>query len=467
MKTLARQALVHFLLAVLILAGCTPVVPKSTATPGTPVATHTTGVTLLPTSSPSPYPPIGVDPAALRGLTIRAWDAFTGSADLVYGAQVVHFNAVNEWGIVVTRTSEGDYPTLFDAVSTAIDSGAGTPDLVAALPEETLAWDHSGAVVDLAPYVADPVWGLGKGGLNIFPGVFLAQDRGGVRQLGLPAQRSASFLFYNQTWAKELGFVHPPATADEFRQQACAANASFRTDANLQNDGYGGWMVDTHWQTIYSWILAFGGGVVNGDTYTFSTDPNLGAMQFLKGLKDDSCAWLADTTTTTPLEPLDAFARRLSLFVSGDMAEVPLAGDAMVRQKNNDVWTLIPYPGKTGQVLVTYGPSYSLLRSTPEKQLAAWLFARWLLSPENQAQWVDATGLFPLLNSLPATNPSPQWTSAVADLTLAQGVPQLASWRKVRYVLEDGANYIFQTNLRLDLISAILREMDTTAGEIK
>ncbi|HEY5269513.1 MAG TPA: extracellular solute-binding protein, partial [Anaerolineales bacterium] len=113
----------------------------------------------------------------------------------------------------------------------------------------------------------------------------------------------------------------------------------------------------------------------------------------------------------------------------------------------------------------------SVLKSTPEKQLVAWLFARWLLSPENQVQWVEATGLFPLRTSVldrigPYRTASPQWDAAVGDLSLAQGVPQLASWRKVRYVLEDGTNVIFQTNIPVDQIPSVLTEMDSTAKEI-
>jgi hypothetical protein len=45
-------------------------------------------------------------------------------------------------------------------------------------------------------------------------------------------------------------------------------------------------------------------------------------------------------------------------------------------------------------------------------------------------------------------------------------VPQLASWRKVRYVLEDGTRFLFQTNLPLDQIPSVLTEMDATAREI-
>ena len=317
------------------------------------------------------------------------------------------------------------------------------------------AWDAAGSVVDLSPFLNDPTLGLGSGGVADFPAVFWAQDNLGGKQLGIPAQRSARFLFYNKTWAHELGFTNPPATADEFRQQACAANASFRKDADPQNDGYGGWIVDTNWQTIYSWMLAFGGGVVDGNgSYGFQTDPNLAALQFLKTLYDDNCAWLAvDPTNPKDISHgpyFDQFAKRLALFVSGDLAEVPMATESMSFQKNADEWTLLPFPGTNGAGLVTYGPSFSVLKSTPEKELAAWLFIRWLLLPENQSQWVNATGLFPLTNSVLNTlgqfrSASPQWEAAVGTLALAQGVPQLASWRKVRYLLGDGADVIFET----------------------
>jgi ABC-type glycerol-3-phosphate transport system substrate-binding protein len=407
-----------------------------------------------------------VDASALRGVSIQVWDAFAGGSAVVFNNQADLFNAVNEWGIIVNPTGYGDYPSLFDAVNSAIGSGGGTPALVAALPEQTLTWNSSHSVVDLNPYLDDLVWGLGSSAVADFPPLFWMQDRMNGEQLGVPAQRSARFLFYNQTWAHELGFDAPPQTAAEFREQACAANASFKTDANPQNDGFGGWIVDTSWQTTYSWLLAFGGGVADGTAYGFRTDPNLAALQFIKKLYDDHCAWLSTEET-----PFDAFAGRSALFVSGDLAEVSMAAESMSRLKNTDEWTLIPFPGTTGRVLVAYGSSFNVMKSTPEKQLAAWLFARWLLSPQNQAQWVEYSGLFPLRTSVldqvgPYRDASPQWNAALGDLSLAQGVPQLASWSQVRYVLEDGARVIFQMNTPLDQIPSALTEMDSMAQEL-
>jgi multiple sugar transport system substrate-binding protein len=468
-----HRSLMPVLLALAMFSACSPGTSTPTLTPDQSALTGTTGST--PTIPTTQTPAIRVDPAALRGLSLQVWHAFSGGGDGVFSDQVARFNKTNQWGIVVTQTGYGDYPTLFAAVNTAITSG-GTPDLVAALPEQTLSWDASGSVVELTPYLNDPTWGLGTPGFADFPAIFWSQDTLGGRQLGVPAQRSARFLFYNKTWAHELGFTNPPATLDEFRKQACAANASFRTDANPQNDGYGGWIVDSDWQTIYSWMLAFGGGAVDGNgSYGFKKDPNLAALQFLKGLYDNNCAWLAldpDNPKIISQGPyFDQFAKRQALFVTGDLSEVPMVNESMSLENNKDEWTLLPFPGISGSVLVTYGPSYSVLKTTPEKELAAWLFVRWLLSPENQSQWVNATGIFPLTRSTegllgPFSNASPQWEAAVGDLSLAQGVPQLASWRKVRYLLQDGTNVIFQTNLPLDQIPSTLAQMDSMAKEI-
>jgi ABC-type glycerol-3-phosphate transport system substrate-binding protein len=473
------------LLAALMASACGPaslvpgVTPDLTAVTDTnsspaptPITSSTSASTPSSTSMPSPtipptqLPSLGLDPTLLRGLNIQVWHAFAGPAYDMFIAQVAQFNAGNEWGILVNPTGYGDYTSLNEVVNSALDSGQ-LPDLVAALPEQTLAWDAAGAVVDLNPYLSDPQWALSAEAWADFPAVFWEQDNVKGKQLGLPAQRSARIIFYNQTWAHELGFDSPPATAEDFRKQACAANASFRADADPQNDGYGGWIVDTAWQTTYAWLLAFGGGVTAGSAYSFRTDPNLAALQFVKNLFDNHCAWLSTEPT-----PFDSFARRSALFVSAELAGLPSEVESMSRLKNSDEWTVIPFPGSQGSVLVAYGPSYSVLRSTPEKQLAAWLFSRWLLSPENQSQWVETTGLFPLRNSVlgmiqPYRQASPQWDTAVGYLSLAQDVPQLASWHKLRAALQDGMTMLFQINLSVDTLPSLLAEMDSLARELK
>lgn len=452
--------LTGLLLAVLMLSACAPATssaPPVTGTPSRPAATPT------PSATPTAVPTLGVDPASLRGTSLQVWHAFAGESAGIFADQVALFNAVNEWGITVVPSGYGDYLTLFEAMQAAIEAGE-TPQMVAALPEQALTWDASGLVAELTPYIGDQAYGLNSGAEADFASIFWTRDEAGAR-LGAPAQRSARFLFYNKTWAHELGFTAPPQTPDEFRQQACAANASFKADTDIQNDGYGGWVVDTHWQTVYSWLLAFGGGVTEGASYRFRTDANQSALEFVKGLYDSNCAWLS-----TEEAPYQAFAGRRALFVSRDLAEVPAVALAMKNAGSADEWTLLPFPGTESPVLVAYGPSYVVLQSTLEQQVAAWVFIRWLLSPENQSLWVEATDLLPLRASVldmvgPYRAASPQWEAAVASLPLAQGTPALASWGRARFLLEDGMNFIFLVNLPVEQIPAALDEMQSMAEE--
>jgi len=121
--------------------------------------------------------------------------------------------------------------------------------------------------------------------------------------------------------------------------------------------------------------------------------------------------------------------------------------------------------------LVVYGSSYVILKSTPEKQLASWLFARWLLSPENQKKWVEFTGLFPLRTSSldllgDYKDSHPQWAEAVALLPQAQIEPQLASWRKVRVMLGDGFDAMFHSNTPAGRVAEILAIMESTSRDL-
>jgi len=471
MTNVPARALTLLLIGAFLLAACgaapSPTAPAAASSTPPPTATGTPSPTLTstPSATPTRTAPLTLDAAALHGLSLQVWDAFSGPAAAAFAARAEAFNTSNEWGLTVDRTDYGDYPSLFDAVNTAVQSG-GAPDLVLTLPEQVLSWDASGAVVDLNPYVGDPTWGLKEGELADIPAAFRSQDVVGGRRLAFPAGPSARVLFYNQTWAHLLGFSQPPANADDFRKQACAANASFRSDANPQNDGYGGWVVDTNWQTTLSWMLAFGGGVTDDAGYTFRSDENLAALQFIKKLYDDHCAWISNDPTA-----YDSFAARAALFISGDLAELPLVAEAMSRAGNTDDWTVIPFPGAQSSVLLPYGPAFALLASTPEKQLAAWLFVRWWLSPENQALWVVSTGSLPVrtsaLDALAAYRTAqPHWDAAAALLQHAQATPELASWRQVRYLLEDGTLSIFRTNMAVQKIPNALAQMDAMAEEL-
>jgi len=447
------------------LAACQPAPVHLTETPSAQV-------TLPPQATVTPQPATQTavaDVVLPRGTTIQIWHPWFGIEANLFQSQVDEFNQTNQWGIVVQTTSQSDYNELFQNVSASLPT-ADHPQLVIGLPEYALLWNTNDNVVDLTNYVNDPKYGLSDGDIKDIPSVFWDQDEVGGQRLGIPAERSARFLLYDASWARELGFDSAPATADDFRLQACAAHASMLKDQDRSNDGMGGWLVDTQVMTALSWLRAFGGGAVEGNDYRFLTPNNLSALTFIKQLYDDGCSWKpADPSTV-----YDSFANRKALFSTAGLEELSDQSRAFAAASNSDEWTVLAFPGSGQNAqsrLIVYGSSYIVLKSTPAQQLASWLFVRWMLSPENQAKWVEALGLFPLrTSSMPLLkdyiNSHPQWTAAVALLSNAEIQPQLASWRIVRVMLGDGFNDIFSSNIPAGRVASTLAQMDSIVRDL-
>ena len=60
-------------------------------------------------------------------------------------------------------------------------------------------------------------------------------------------------------------------------------------------------------------------------------------------------------------------------------------------------WSITNLPTDLLQPQVSvHGPAFSLFQSTPEKQLAAWLFLKWFTAPEQQARWARTFGVLPV-----------------------------------------------------------------------
>ncbi len=433
----------------------TPVpLPTATITPPAAVPTIVPGASL------------GIPEEALKGTTVEVWMPWFGVDTQLFQSQVDDFNSSNKWGITVQAVSQQSYTELYDEVKASF-AAKNSPQLVIALPEQALSWNEVEQVVDLTRYVSDPEYGLTTSDLQDIPSAFLAQDVVGGQRFGMPAQRTARFMLYNASWAQELGFTSPPRTSDDFKQQACKAHQTMLADTDRTNDGQGGWLVDESATTFLSWMEAFGGGIVAGPNYKFLQPKNLTALTFVKQLYDSGCAWMAPSDTA----PADAFAARHALFATAALEDLPDYSRAMASANNSDEWTVLPFPGQSQGTLVVYGSSYVILKSTPEQQLASWLFVRWLLSPENQKKWVEVNGMFPLRTSSLSMladyqKTHPQWAHALSLLPAAQLEPQLASWRGVSVMIGDGFDAMFHTNTPAGRVAEILAIMESTARDL-
>ncbi|NIO68469.1 MAG: ABC transporter substrate-binding protein, partial [Anaerolineae bacterium] len=54
-------------------------------------------------------------------------------------------------------------------------------------------------------------------------------------------------------------------------------------------------------------------------------------------------------------------------------------------------WSIAPFPHEAAKPIVgMYGPTLCVFKTTPQKQLAGWLFIKWFTEPEQAARWAIA-----------------------------------------------------------------------------
>ncbi len=408
-------------------------------------------------------------PEDLRKVVASFW--FTGSeaeAEVMRGLAMT-FNASNSWGVWVEPVFIGSFGELSDRVMTGLGTG-DLPEIALVYPEIALGWEGEQKVIaDLSPYIQDPVWGMSQAEqADYHPALWQAAEAGG-RRVGIPGPHSTSLLFYNRGWAQELGFDRAPTTPEEFKEQACAAAQANLKDDTRANDGTGGWIARGDAQTAQSWIAAFGGRVSQdgGVTYTFNTAETRAAFDFLKGLLEGGCAWVGRSPDNAAY-----LADRNALFYTGSPASVAAQEQATELSKSKDAWSLLPFPGADGEpVLISEGPQYTLLEKTPVKQLAGWLFIRWLSQPENQARLIQASGLLPARSAVAGQldeyrSQHPQWAEALLWLPGEQAGPTLPSWIKVRPVLADAASQFFNPNMKPEPVADTLARLEQTTADL-
>jgi ABC-type glycerol-3-phosphate transport system substrate-binding protein len=284
---------------------------------------------------------------------------------------------------------------------------------------------------------------------------------------GWPISQSINVMFYNTTWAQELGFDSPPANAAEFKEQACAASAANDADEDPENDGTGGLVMHTNTSNIMSFVYAFGGTGLDdaGDGYDFTSQEIVDVALYLKDLQDSGC------TLTTESYPNPEFATRKALFVMSSTNDLIYQLNAFEDAGNSDEWSLIPFLGPDGSMAVdAFGQYIGIVKTTPEQDLASWLFIKYLTSPEIQARWNQASAYFPtqsstipLLADYSAENAI--WAFGLDLIQYGQSEPALASWTSVRNAVGDAFLAIIESETEEEVLT-ILEELNATAAEL-
>jgi multiple sugar transport system substrate-binding protein len=419
-----------------------PLLPQ-TLTPEKTTAPEPTS-TARPSPTPITRPVIDLQAEDLEGMVLRFMHPWTGQTAEVLADIATQFSLTNPWNIWVDVEGHGSESALLEALSQDIDAG-DAPDLIAIHPYLLGALDKVYTTVPITDYAYDPNWGLDEAALEDIPEVFLGQFTQNNQLVAMPIAPQATLLFYQQTWAESLEFSSPPDNAADFQRLSCNAAFANRDDGNPDHAGTGGWIVNFHPNVLSAWFLAFGGDLPQSGTPTFNTEAGRDALGFLKTAYDQGCFW-----TGRQSEPYFYFANRYAIAFAGTLGEIPVQAGWMTAGESDDQWSVIGFPGPEGQILVVDGPGLMIGADSPEIQLASWLFARHLLTPEVQAKLVQTLFTLPVRRSaLPLldafSEEYAQWGAGVALMDNAVALPISEEWGLSQWLLQDAGFRLLQS----------------------
>ena len=462
---MSMRYLLPLFLSLFVLAACTTAVEN----PPTPTTTNTTTETQNE-PEPEPEPDIApdydtaiygdIDTLNLNGVTIEFWHQHRDIREEELNALIDEFNATNSYGIIVEPRYEGSYGDIYDKMIAGLSTG-NLPDIVVAYQNQAAAYQVANGLISLEPYINHPTYGLSPDDQADFFQSFIAQDRlpqFGGEAYGFPPNRSMEVLFYNQDWLEELGFSGPPTTPDEFYEMACAA-----TDPTAGTVGYA---ISTDASRFASFVFARGGDMYDYDNnqFTLNTPEAVEAMTLMQKMATDGCAALIAERHSDQ----EDFSNRLTLFTIGSSSGLPIYQE-MIDQSETDPfnWSVAPVPYTAATpVQNIYGASVSLPRTSPESQLAAWLFLKYYTSSAVQARWAKASNYFPVRSSVAAElsdyfEANPAYATSFDLLQYGKSEPPVAGYDNVRDDIAEAYSRI----LNGEDVQAVLDELNEKANQ--
>jgi multiple sugar transport system substrate-binding protein len=247
-------------------------------------------------------------------------------------------------------------------------------------------------------------------------------------------------MYYNVDMLNELGYENPPATWDEFK--AMCMDATRDTDGDGINDTFG-YAISPSGSTFAGWVWSLGGALLSKDDQSVMfQEQGLEALTLLKDLMDSGYAYQVIEEDGDRLD----FAQGKVLFIFDSLdGLLPYSGaieEGTIVEPEFE-WSIAPFPHEADKPIVgMYGPTLCVFKTTPQKQLAGWLFIKWFTEPEQAARWAIAVDHFPVRKSAIETEAmkayfeeNPLYEEAFGLLEYARMEPAIAGWQGIHDAL--------------------------------
>ena len=410
--------------------------------------------------SPPPKAAKGIEDIYPQGQKVTFWYQHTDEREAALLELIAAFNQNNPHSIQVQGQHMGTYNDIYNEMQKAIHSGAEMPQLVVAYRYQALDYYHAAAAVDLAPYMDAPKWGLSTAERADYVSAFLNQDNiDGVQVAFLP-NRSMEILYYNADWLKELGYEGPPRTWDEFAAMCRQAKTKPFSKSSDKSRSLG-FLMTVDASRLASMVFSRGGDLLDkdGTAYTLTTPQIKTSLTLVRDLIEEGAAALLKEA----YDAQDEFAAGQVLFVMRSSSGLPLYQEA-VKKSANFAWDVAPVPYEGYRpVLNVYGASLAVCKSTPEQQLATWLFIKWFTEPEQQERWVQGSNYFPVRKST-ARQLQSYFRTAYELIDFGKPEPSIVGYERVRGRIEAAMVDILQGGEMDPILAKLEQEANQTTG---
>lgn len=462
-RTWYRNLIWVLLIGQLLLAGCAalPVeAPTADPTQTRPVASAVSTPELtqapLPTETRA-VPTIAITDKLLKGLSITVRHPFYDSSEQ-FDQMIRDFNVSNRWGIHVAGVPSGGV----SGVANHVFDGLLEDQLVIGMGTDLLAAQPDTQFLALDDYARDPKFGVSAHFQADSPFAAFYPSFGESVHYTIPLAYNAGILLYNTTWAQELGFDSLPVTREDLMSVAETALNLNLVDGNYNNNGTGGLWLSQEPLSAQSWYISFEGEFVEQEgNFTPQPEPLLASFNFLKTAYGLNQTWRG----VEPL-PYRYFSDRYAVAYEGSLLSLPFQLAYQRSGNFKDDWTALAYPNAAGETFLVLEPlSFAVPRTDPNSELAAWIFASWLMEPDQQARLAEIHGLWPSIGHPVEVAPEyarehPYWTAALLGEPGITVVPENSDWASVRLVFQDAYQRVY--NLDSAYFNSILEVFGET-----
>ncbi len=340
--------------------------------------------------------PLGAAASARsKPVPVTFWHSMT-SANLTALSRITSSFNASQHDVHVSLVNQTSYTDTL-ALYTAALSGGVLPDLVQIESSDLQLMIDSRSIVPAQSAVDAERYSLS----DFLPSVVNYFRVDGLLW-AVPFNVSSQVLYYDKAAFSRAGLdpQKPPTTLQELR------SASQRV-VSTRTEKYGMSLKLTP-STFEEWVAMGGGLLVNHEngrsgratSAMFGGELGRSLFSWWAGMLDSK---LAQATPATNYDDLFAVGNRIAPMTIETSAALGTVVFLLSSGQYSDVKLGVgPMPGPSGPgggVFVGGAGLYMVNHSPPERQDAAWQYAKYLVSPEQQAEWAAATGYVPVRKS--------------------------------------------------------------------